>query len=192
MECQSLGSAIQDYDPFETHQAFVARLRAKHLAEDRLLEPICGNRRGSIMIGAECSLPFPTCWPLSAQNQDTSHFLHSFAVTRPSLWQRRPSSVTRDWTRSSPLLALGRAGEQLNWRASIGEFALESHLDRDGAFRRSSSARRARNASGVKQIRVDHPPRCRSEGQSRSLRRDIVGMVRIPYVRVPGSVRTTP
>jgi hypothetical protein len=30
MECQSLGSAIQDYDPFETHQAFVARLRAKH------------------------------------------------------------------------------------------------------------------------------------------------------------------
>jgi hypothetical protein len=30
MECQSLASAIQDYDPFETHQAFVARLRAKH------------------------------------------------------------------------------------------------------------------------------------------------------------------
>jgi hypothetical protein len=30
MECQSLASAIQDYDPFETHQAFVARLHAKH------------------------------------------------------------------------------------------------------------------------------------------------------------------
>jgi hypothetical protein len=30
MECQSLASAIQDYGPFEIHQAFVARLRAKH------------------------------------------------------------------------------------------------------------------------------------------------------------------
>ena len=30
MECQSLASAIQDYRPFETHQAFVARMRAKH------------------------------------------------------------------------------------------------------------------------------------------------------------------
>ena len=30
MECQSLASAIQDYGLFETHQAFVARLRAKH------------------------------------------------------------------------------------------------------------------------------------------------------------------
>ena len=30
MECQSLASAIQDYGLFETHQAFVARLHAKH------------------------------------------------------------------------------------------------------------------------------------------------------------------
>jgi hypothetical protein len=30
MECQSLASAIQDYGLFETHQAFVAHLRAKH------------------------------------------------------------------------------------------------------------------------------------------------------------------
>src|SRR5271163_519132 len=30
IECQSLASAIQDYGLFETHQAFVARLRAKH------------------------------------------------------------------------------------------------------------------------------------------------------------------
>jgi hypothetical protein len=48
IECQSLASAIHDYGPFETHQA-----------KDRLLEPICRNRRGTIMIGAECSLPFP-------------------------------------------------------------------------------------------------------------------------------------
>src|SRR5271168_17530 len=30
LECQSLASAIQDYGLFETHQAFVARLHAKH------------------------------------------------------------------------------------------------------------------------------------------------------------------
>jgi hypothetical protein len=72
------------------------------------------------------------------------------------------SSVTRDWTRSFPFKHSDDRA-QLNWRASIGEFALESHLDRDGAFLEVVEREAGEKRVGRKAIRVDHPPRCRSE-----------------------------
>ena len=72
------------------------------------------------------------------------------------------SSVTRDWTRSFPFKRSDERA-QLNWRASIGEFALESHLDRDGAFLEVVEREAGKKRVGRKAIRVDHPPRCRSE-----------------------------
>jgi hypothetical protein len=69
-------------------------------------------------------------------------------------------------------------------------------LDRDGAFLEVVEREAGEKRVGRKAIRVDHPPRCMAEmaihrSEDRvdlctGLRRDIVGMVRIPYVRVRG------
>ena len=81
---------------------------------------------------------------------------------------------------------------------SIGEFALESHLDRGGVFLEVVEREAGEKRVGRKAIRVDHPPRCMAEmaihrSKDRvdlctGLRRDIVRMVRIPYVGCAGSV----
>jgi hypothetical protein len=45
-ECQSLASMISDYGQFETHDTFVARLRAKHSRKSGFW-PLVGNLAGS-------------------------------------------------------------------------------------------------------------------------------------------------